>query len=385
MQMKYIFIKKKKDVKGNDSKIYLRDLASPIKLMLKKLFSSLSDDSFEIQIGEVNSKVHYISSGNNLILSTKETDAKSVKILNETNAILLKGEHRRDYNIAVSFDGVSFYYCNKIYSKFNLFERKIRELVFNILIKAFGNSWYDETVGEQLDKEIKANAKSSSKDKLIEQALYEMTIFQLETYLFMPYREIDTDNLIDFELNEEAIKEKSKDEIIKILNKGRAKSLWDKFFLQEINIDNLHSKIEEIRNYRNSVAHCKHFYRDEYKECSQLLSGIIKQLDIAIENIESRTFRKNDITESLAALAGVMNQYNEQLKISLEPIQNMAKELNKYVLPKITFNLSQGLLTYINKMQPISQSYKMNLNILENYQKINGDENDTKNQEINDC
>lgn len=367
MQMKYIFIKKE-GIKKVDSKIYFSELGNQIKPMLKRLFKNLLQDSFDIQIDGVDYKVNYINSGNNLILNANETDSKSVKILNEANAILLRGEHRKDYNIALSFDGVSFYYCNKIYPKFNLFERKIRELVFNILIKSFGNRWYDQTVSEQLDKEIKAKAKSSSKSKMIEQALYEMTIYQLETYLFVPYREIDASNLIDKELSEEVIKDKSRDEIINIINKGRSKSLWDRFFIGIIQIDNFHSKLEDIRNYRNNVAHCKHFYNDEYKECSQMLNGIIKQLDIAIENIESREFVKYDMTESLAVLSGIMRQVNEQLKISSESILKMTNELGKYELPKIKFN-------FPNFSQQIVNSFsKMNLSILEDEQKTDEDD-----------
>lgn len=376
MQMKYIFIKKKEDVKKTNSGINLSDLESPIRPMLNKIFSNVSKDSFEIGINGINYKVNYTSSGNNLILNTNETDSKSVKILNETNAILLKGEHRKNYNIAISFDGVSCYYCNKIYPKFNLFERKIRELVFNILLKSFGNEWYEKTVGIQLDKEIKANAKSSSKSKLIEEALYEMTIFQLETYLFMPYREIDVNDLIDIELSEEAIKEKSRDEIIKIISNGRARSIWDRFFKDKINIDNIRSKLEEIRNYRNSVAHCKYFYMDEYKKCNQLLNGIIKQLDIAIESIESRMFRKIEITESLAAFSEVLHKYNEQFNISLEPMKKIAAELGKYRLPIISFDFLKLMSSSFSKMQPISQLYKMDYNILEDRHEINIDDHE---------
>lgn len=383
MQMKYIFIKKKEDVKKTNSGINLSDLASPIRPMLKKIFSNLSKDSFQIGIDGINYKVNYTSSGNNLILNTNETDSKSVKILNETNAILLKGEHRKDYNIALSFDGVSYYYCNKIYPKFNLFERKIRELVFNILLKSFGSEWYEKTVGIQLDKEIKANAKSSSKSRLIEGALYEMTIFQLETYLFMPYRDIDVNDLIDNKLSEEAIKEKSMDEIIKIISKGRARSIWDRFFKDEINIDDIRSKLEEIRSYRNSVAHCKYFYMDEYKKCSRLLNGIIKQLDIAIESIESRMFRKIDVTESLAAFSEILHKYNEQFNISLEPMKKMISEFGKYTLSINTFDLWKTMSSSVSKIQAISQLYKMDHNILEERHKISIDDNEL-NQNEND-
>lgn len=376
MQMKYIFIKKKEDIKKTNSGINISDLASPIKPMLKKRFSNLSKDSFQIGIDGINCTVNYTSSGNNLILNTNETDSKSVKILNETNAILLKGEHRKDYNIAISFDGVSYYYCNKIYPKFNLFERKIRELVFNILLKSFGNEWYDKTVSIQLHKEIKANAKNSSKNKLIEEALYEMTIFQLETYLFMPYREIDVNDLIDIELSEEVIKEKSRDELIKIISKGRARSIWDRFFRDKINIDNICSKLEEVRNYRNSVAHCKYFYMDEYKKCNRLLNGMIKQLDIAIESIESRLFRKNDITESLAVFSEIIHKYNEQFNISLDPMMKMISELGKYTLPIITFDLSKLMSSTFSKMQPVSHLYKMDHNALEDSHEISIDDNE---------
>ncbi|WP_160196597.1 hypothetical protein [Senegalia massiliensis] len=51
------------------------------------------------------------------------------------------------------------YYCNKIYPKINLFERKIREFILIILTKSFGVNWYTKTVNDDLKSEIKNKQK----------------------------------------------------------------------------------------------------------------------------------------------------------------------------------------------------------------------------------
>lgn len=80
-----------------------------------------------------------------------------------------------------------------------------------------------------------------------------MTIFQLETYLFTPYREVDIKNILEDELSQRSINDKTKDEIIKILDKCRSKSLWDSFFEWIIHITDLQVDLEKIRTYRNFV------------------------------------------------------------------------------------------------------------------------------------
>lgn len=48
---------------------------------------------------------------------------------------------RKDYHLIVAYDGVSEYYCNKVYPKFQHFERQLRHLIFKVVTRAFGSLW----------------------------------------------------------------------------------------------------------------------------------------------------------------------------------------------------------------------------------------------------
>jgi hypothetical protein len=302
MEMKYIFLRKMNDIK-------VENLESPFTLMFKTLFNNVTNNSFDIQINESFYIVKFNYAKNDigntyyLTITSCGTVAQCAKILNEVNKKLIKGPHRKEYNIILSFDSISHYYCNKIYPKFNLFERKIRELIFCILIKTFGIDWYDATFSEELKNELKQQGLKQS--DLIERALYEMTIYQLENYLFEPYSISKFESILENELSTLAVRGMTKDEIIEVLDQCRAKSLWERFFEGKIKIDHLQSNLGVIRNYRNSVAHSKHFYKDDYQKCSLILNKLIRQIEIAIEEIEIKTFNLSNISESIGALLGI--------------------------------------------------------------------------------
>lgn len=213
MQVKYIFLRKNNGThEENNKEVSILSL----KQIFDIIFSNVTKDSFEIEIDNTIHKINYKSSklhnGNTyyLKLIVEGTRFYCARILNEVNMALIKGTHRKDYNIILSFDGISLYYCDEIYPKFNLFERKIRELIFGILIKAFGVNWYNATISSDLKIEMEKQTKGMKQSDLIEKALYEMTIFQLETYLFTPYREVNVIDVIDNELNPGIIAKKLK-------------------------------------------------------------------------------------------------------------------------------------------------------------------------------
>lgn len=341
MQVKYIFLRKNN--KENDKGAS----AVTIKEMFGLLFANVTKNSFDLEIDNDFHTITYKYSNKRntdtyyLSLSVEGTQFQCARILNEVNLLLTKGTHRKDYNIILSFDGVSLYFCNKVYPKLNLFERKMRELIFNILVKAFGIDWFDATNSSELKADLAS--KGMKQSDLIERALYEMTISQLEMYLFTPYREVDINTVIDNDLSQSVINAKTKEEIINVLDKCRAKCLWDRFFDNRIQINNLQSKLVEIRLYRNSVAHSKYFYKKDYDKCNRLLNKLLKQIDKAIDEIEIRTFSKTDIDESLSVFSETIGIIYQGILGNITPaIKEFSKVLaqfSKINIPKIQFDI----------------------------------------------
>ncbi len=238
------------------------------------------------------------------------------------------------------------YYCNKVYPKINLFERKIRQLIYVILIKVFGTEWYRKTVNNNLKNEINRQTKGIKESDLIENALSEMTAFQLEDYLFTPNREIEGNRLIDESLNAEELKHKSKEDIIKDLKKSYPKSLWEKFFEGKIEISNLKQDLEEIRLYRNKVAHSKYFDKNDYDKFNLILNNSIKQIDKAIIDVEITPINILASGEAFIALGKAVNNI----------YANMEKAIGA------SMKLQVAVMERMNKLGLIMTNYKKTSN-----------------------
>ncbi|KLU65787.1 hypothetical protein DEAC_c24170 [Desulfosporosinus acididurans] len=365
LQVKYIYLRKNISTSSEDiDKVVYQ---APFEGMFKVLFSNVTDCSFSIDMGKKLYFVKYKYSCNRngdtayLSIEIEGTPFQCARVLNEVNNLLTKGSHRKDYNIILSFDGISLYFCNKIYPKFNLFERKIRELIFSILVKTFGAKWYDSTISNELKEEMATKGLKKQSD-LIERALYEMTIFQLETYLFAPYREVDSNTVIDNDLSQAEINKKTKEEIIKILDKCRPRCLWERFFEGSIQISNLQTNLEAIRFYRNCVAHSKYFYKGDYDNCNRLINRLLRQIDRAIHDIEVRRFNKIDIDESLSVFSGATALFYKEILENMTPaIKEITKNISKIQLNlhKITFDTPKIDPKIIFRLSQLSTSIKI--------------------------
>lgn len=298
MEMHYIFLLKNKErVNFEDKEIENK--------LLSNLFDNLTDSSFEKEINNKNNILNYTTYYDNkaniakLEISIGNNNINDANVLDTVNRLICKGEIRKDYSIITTYDGVSNYFCNRSYSLMSKFERKLRELIYIILVKTFGLDWYDKTVSAELKAEIKEVSKNKNNSVLIESALQEMTMHDLEIYLFKPYCEVNVQKLVESKEKIGEILEKSKDDLADLLDKCIPKSLWDRFFLTDI--DNIQDELSQIREYRNKLSHNKQFYNEDFMNFSKKIKSInIKILD-AISNVNKRDIDKKFILESSIA------------------------------------------------------------------------------------
>ena len=120
-----------------------------IRQLFEKLFNDVNDSSFLINIDD-NVEIQYkiSSKEKNMVflkLSCDGTSVKAAKYLDFATNRLIQGEHRKTWNIVISYDEVSQLYCCKLMPLFGIFERRIRELVYITIIKIFGVDWYDNS------------------------------------------------------------------------------------------------------------------------------------------------------------------------------------------------------------------------------------------------
>lgn len=328
MEINYILLEKDKKTKNKDN---VQTNSSDMIPFYKKIFShiakedTLTEKKFDVEYFSKKFKIYHNCIRNNngeyfvKIYVLEKENLQTAKVLNNINNELKRSILHKDYYIIQTYDESSKYLCDKTYPKLNEFERKIRRLIYLILIKAFGKLWVQETINDELKNKLKSKVHST--DTIIEQALQEMDINDLENFLFKPRYWFDIENVISNELSIKKIKELEKDEILKRLEKIQKCKLWDKYF-SDIQITDLEEKIEDIRTLRNKVAHFKEITLDAYADGQKLLKSIIKDIDVAIEKASLTNYDLSMSKDILESFVDMTKRIMESINTTLKPLSS---------------------------------------------------------------
>ena len=276
MKLEYVLIEKKNDKTISADKERIKKIFEEIYEKLDDIHifvrgkRKLFEIKYKITCGTSTSgeKADFIY---NITFEFENKDKmREADVLEKTNILFQnKIDELRDYFLIVANDGISTFYCNKIYPKYQNFERQLRHLIFKVVTRAYGCLWTSETLSEEmkrnLKEEIKTRNGNKKADMLIQEALHEMTMGQLIEYLFYGQSEIVLPDYIDEHLPIYKLKKMSKDELIALLEKGRRKSVWNLYLSEKFDIDEPKTKLRILKNNRNKVAHCKQFYYEDYE------------------------------------------------------------------------------------------------------------------------
>lgn len=267
-----------------------------IERIFKKLYSDVHDSSFMLDVNGKACLIKYqLSAKISNMLFVKYicdcTPAKAAKVMDVAVNKLIQGEHRKSWNIVITYDEVSQLYCCKLMPLFGKFERRIRELVYLTIIKIFGVHWYDESFSQNL-KNIMSG--KGNKTKLVEGALNELTYEQLKEYLFTPFSNFNLSDMLNGELSKDKIDTLSKEEIVAALDKCRCISLWDRFFSEYKQFQDLHERINKLQLKRNSVMHHKRITQVEYESVRKELTSVNKRLEEAILLLEEEMYTEKN-------------------------------------------------------------------------------------------
>jgi len=356
---KYIFIQR---YTNDKKKITNFNTIHPVKNMLDDLFLDNSNTykilmdsteyAFEFQKKKSNGFIYYFE------FLVDYTPQLSARILDEIHNKLTKGEHRKDYKIVISYSGSSEYYCNKLYPYLNTFERRIRDMIFLIVTENFGIDWFVVTTKNGLDKTIKSK-KDTDNNKLVENALYEMTIGQLEEYLFTEWRDINAETFLDEELIIKKIDHLSKEELIQKVKSNEKKSLWQRIFEDQININNIREKISRVRNCRNDVAHSKLIEYETFSKNKKLLKILNKELEQACNLlVENEEINRNIFN----ALKQFKKTYMDICNISEATVISITESLSKISDAVNTSGINDAIKSYGVMTKKISEMYLNQLN-----------------------
>lgn len=296
-----------------------------VKEMMEGIFE-INDATILID-GE-NADLEYSTPNNNnyvqLKISMYKDTSKEAVMLSRIKQVIMNGKHRKNFNIIVSYDESSNYYCGKLFVWLSAFERKLRKFIYITIVELFGNEWFIKTVTENLQDDIKSKLGSNSRS-LIEKGLQEFSFNDYTYYLFHKKADLPEEEVIKQSIDYLYDENFSKNKMQKILEQGRKVSLWEKFFGDSL-LYNFDSLIEEIRKIRNIVMHNKEVMESDFLSWKKLLLKSIRDLDTAIDYIEHGNYRDVDISDIIVALNDMLKKHsglNEMTKTMQQIIGNI--------------------------------------------------------------
>lgn len=370
MRMEYILIKKQKirNVKRENENVIVIP-SSPL-MLIKNNFEEVTvnkisdedeeiirsnwDGTFFINNIEITfcikqyakHKLSYLS------MYTKKNDICTMELIDgKINKIM-----GNSYIVITSYDSISEFYCNKIYKKLNNFERKLKELIFDIYTFSYGINYYDRNFSDELKLKVKKSRdKSVSTDtkdvEQLKQSLYELDYNDIMELLFTPKWLLDDEkDKLDLMRKIDSNKLSSR-ELIDCIDNIRPKSDWDRLFLPQIGeISNIEESIDQLRKLRNKVAHCKFFRKEHYEECLELLKILNKQINKALKVVMNIDFQELNAQYASDELHKALETLQESLTSISKSITNMMSESFKQITSVITTPITDMLKKFKENM-----------------------------------
>lgn len=274
-----------------------------------------------------------------------KTKSQIITCLEYIKEKILRSGIRENFVDIVSYDAISEYYCNKIFSKLNTLERNLRKLLFNIYVLNFGKDYYHATMDDELQKKIKklintggnnekkrqikedykVNSKQAENIERLQEFFYSFEFKDIQTFLFeVNWTRVEAEAKEKFLSEHKDLSQLSDVELRNAFSSFTPKSDWERFFNDKIQFANIKDMIEQIRWYRNKVAHFKFFYKNDYDSCNKLILKLNRAILKAINITEEKDFTEKNAEALKKALSGISEKLNEILEPIKQAIQNFS-------------------------------------------------------------
>lgn len=372
-----------------------------LKIIREKLSNN---DKIKYKTIQLNDSVAVRIKVNTLGDSNIEKEAETLESIKDE---IIKGDHRKDYKINVCYDGAAEYYYSKLMIPLAIFERKLRQLIYLILISLYGVEWINKLIPKENIGEFKTNNYKHC-NKFVEMGLECFTFQNYIDYLFEPRNPKSIEEIIK-EVNNENEKEGvTKGDIVKIINNNAKKTIWELIECDN-KIEFSKDYIEKIRDIRNKVAHNKEITSNEYKEYKEMLNlgnaklrigimkiedenyinnifrnifGVIKSISDSILNDFKTKIELEKMTQSITVMTNIIEQNNKRFENQIKQMNAQVNLMNQIKQVYTQPNQSNQISNIIN---PINQSlYLKNFNTVYKDENREEDNKDNENKIDND-
>ena len=320
------------------------DIKNEFKSILNSLFNDVSDIQFSVNCNnDTNNRgiVNYnyiVKNDRTLFLKLESylSEMEAAKLLDYTVNKLIKGSHRKDYEIIITYSESSLVFCNKLIPFFGKFERRLRQILYITLVGLFQSDWLSKSFEETLLNELKGKS-DVNKNKLIESALDELTYEQLKQFLFERFSTENFEEIINNQLSEDNIQNLPKENIVTIIDSCRKKSLWERFFYDNNDLKNIPSDIIFFQIYRNRVMHNKSISYEDFRIVRSRLKRSINNLMNTVIDLNVSLYYSehiHDVYEIVKYFSesakAVMSNITPALKLLAESMSDAVKNYNLY-------------------------------------------------------
>lgn len=394
--MKYIFIKR--DIKDEEF-----DLIETVKDFLWNNYNVDKDEGI-IKVGANNAKLDYSIRQNSdadrcfLCVNSKQRISNTAKYIEEFNDKLNRIEYKKYYYLLKAYDGLSEYYCEKLYPRYAGYERRLRYMVLLMVTKAYGGMWIKNTFNKELVDSVTQTGRKSISKMSLETPFEYLELQQLEDYLFLaPIT--DMNKFVNEELTRQKLEQLDKEGVCNLIEKAKNPlCLWERVFSDIGNKKKWQEAMEDVHNNRNSVAHHKTISSEEYKKTVKQLKCINTMIEEAIEIILSKEFENTKMVDILGTFAvyvgkSLLEQFNfssvkemviafsRRMKELIKPIErnvqkNALEAIKECVLNYTSFNIEDGCAEALQNLansitiydEQVSKSFNEIENTLKQYQ-----------------
>ena len=301
---------------------------------------------------------------------------KGIEALQKFDDCLFKSDYNKYVGVVRAYDGLSAVLCEKLYPKYSVFERKMRQLILLVLTKAFGDKWVENTISEETQKSLKERAKAKGNLKISE-ILEQFELAQLEEYLFAD-RPIDFNNYFRTELTGKKVSSMNEIELRQAIEDMRPKSLWASNFSDIGDGDRWKERIVAIHDYRNRVAHHKTINQEQYKIINKRLTQLNKDIDKAIVKIQDRDFTNVNSLDVLNNFSTMMRQLSSSFiaQYDFTPLVEGLGNAVKKMMDAVTSDTTQNMISFLKQvslnMSAITEGFKMPSETIEAMRKLAG-------------
>ena len=296
MKLEYLLIKKRGDEFCRTEDQFKNWLQSNSKITIEQNELVFREARFAFNLSKWSVEQAPQETVFHLVVTSESTDDRTAEKLDEFDTFLARVNETngRQFVVNTVWDDASAYYGQLLYPRMVRVENLLRAIIYQLMIRSAGTSWFDNSVPEDVKKSISETLRKNGRtlDETGEDQLYYADFIQLGRFLFDRYtlkpigqRAIDS---IRKALGGD------KDDIERVLHAYTAKSNWERYFEGRISVENLNDKWTKLYGYRNQVAHAKQLKKGGYKEAVGLVDELTSAFEGCLEKIDEIKMTKEE-------------------------------------------------------------------------------------------